>query len=107
MTEALDQFAIARMGSSMTRVRYGERERPEHRPRGLLIDVQVAHAPRTVSEVRVMVKIDSIISQLWIWAGQIATRLLRDLNGCYCLNLALATTIRCPFDRHLAGDTVA
>src|SRR5688572_2753321 len=29
-------------------VRYGERQRPEHRPKGLLINVQVADAPRTV-----------------------------------------------------------
>src|SRR4030095_1854331 len=29
-------------------VQYGERERPEHRSIGLLIDAQVAHAPRTV-----------------------------------------------------------
>jgi hypothetical protein len=27
-------------------------------------------------------------------SGQIALRLLWDLNGCYCLNLARATTIR-------------
>src|SRR6266511_2341984 len=29
-------------------VQYGERERPEHLSIGLLIDAQVAHAPRTV-----------------------------------------------------------
>ncbi len=32
-------------------VQYGERERPEHLSIGLLIDAQVAHAPRTVPEV--------------------------------------------------------
>jgi len=31
-------------------------------------------------------------------SGQIALRLLLDLYGCYCLNLARATTIRRHFD---------
>src|SRR5262245_2113702 len=32
-------------------VRYGERQRPEHRSKGLLIKAQVADAPRTVPEI--------------------------------------------------------
>ena len=32
-------------------VQYGERERPEPRSIGLLIEVRVAHAPRTVPEI--------------------------------------------------------
>src|SRR5262245_9320418 len=32
-------------------LRYGERQRPEHRSEGLLIDAQVADAPRTVTEI--------------------------------------------------------
>ena len=32
-------------------VRYGERQRPEHRSGGLLINAQVADAPRTVPEI--------------------------------------------------------
>src|SRR6266540_4307672 len=43
------RFANARTGRQA--VRYGERQRPEHRSGGLLIDAQVADAPRTVPEI--------------------------------------------------------
>ena len=48
MTE-LERIANAYAGRQA--VQYGERERPEHLSIGLLIDAQVAHAPRTVPEV--------------------------------------------------------
>ncbi len=42
-------FANAHTGRQA--VRYGERQRPEHRSKALLINPQVADAPRTVPEI--------------------------------------------------------
>ena len=49
LTGALERIANACTGRRA--LRYGERERPEHRSKGLLINAQVAHAPRTVPEI--------------------------------------------------------
>src|SRR5262245_28251015 len=49
-------------------VRYGERQRPEHRSRGLLIDAQVADAPRTVPMVSPRRTYGGLYLAL-IWAG--------------------------------------
>ncbi len=37
-------------------VRYGERQRPEHRSCGHMIDAQVADAPRTVPKIAVLIQ---------------------------------------------------
>src|SRR5262245_66502613 len=42
---------IANAFTGRQAIRYGERQRPEHRSISLLIDAQVADAPRTVPEV--------------------------------------------------------
>jgi len=54
MTSPLVDDYLDRFANACTRqqaVRYGERQRPEHRSVGLLIDAQVADAPRTASEI--------------------------------------------------------
>src|SRR5215475_6600919 len=48
-TAGLWRFANAFTGRQA--VRYGERQRPEHRSKGILIIAQVADAPRTVPKI--------------------------------------------------------